>query len=113
MTCIAIHEPGGPEVLVPEQQPLPSPAEGEILVKVIAAGVNRPDLLQRKGQYPPPKGATEIPGSEIAGEVVAIGRNVNRWKEGYKVMGSSLAAAMPSIVSPSKATLCHCRRRCR
>ena len=86
MTCIAIREPGGPEVLVPEQRPVPSPAVGEILVKVIAAGVNRPDVLQRKGQYPPPKGATEIPGLEIAGEVAAIGRNVARWKRGDKVM---------------------------
>jgi putative PIG3 family NAD(P)H quinone oxidoreductase len=86
MTCIAIREPGGPEVLFPQQRPMPSPAEGEILVKVIAAGVNRPDVLQRKGQYPPPKGATDIPGLEIAGEVVAIGRNVTRWKGGDKVM---------------------------
>jgi putative PIG3 family NAD(P)H quinone oxidoreductase len=86
MTCIAISEPGGPEVLVPQQRPVRSPAEGEILVKVAAAGVNRPDVLQRKGQYPPPKGATEIPGLEIAGEVVAIGRNVTRWKKGDKVM---------------------------
>ena len=86
MTAIAIREPGGPEVLVPRQQPMPSPAEGEILVKVMAAGVNRPDVLQRKGLYPPPKGATEIPGLEIAGEVAAIGRNVMRWKQGDKVM---------------------------
>lgn len=86
MTCIAIREPGGPEVLVPQQRPVPSPSDGEILVKVIAAGVNRPDVLQRKGQYPPPKGATDIPGLEIAGEVVAIGPNVTRWKEADKVM---------------------------
>lgn len=86
MTCIAIREPGGPEVLVPQQRPVPSPWDGEILVKVIAAGVNRPDVLQRKGQYPPPKGATDIPGLEIAGEVVAIGPNVTRWKEADKVM---------------------------
>jgi NADPH:quinone reductase len=86
MTSIAIREAGGPEMLVPQQQPMPSPAEGEILVKVMAAGVNRPDVLQRKGLYPPPKGATEIPGLEIAGEVAAIGRNVTRWKQGDKVM---------------------------
>ena len=86
MTCIAIREPDGPEVLVPQQRPVPSPSDGEILVKVIAAGVNRPDVLQRKGQYPPPKGATDIPGLEIAGEVVAIGPNVTRWKEADKVM---------------------------
>jgi NADPH:quinone reductase len=86
MSYIAIREPGGPEMLVPQQQAVPSPAEDEILVKVIAAGVNRPDVLQRKGLYPPPKGASEIPGLEIAGEVAAIGRNVTRWKQGDKVM---------------------------
>src|SRR6516164_5580192 len=74
MTCIAIREPGGPDVLVAKEQPVPSPGQGEILVKVAAAGVNRPDVTQRQGHYPPPKGATEIPGLEIAGEVVAIGR---------------------------------------
>ena len=86
MTCIAIREPGGPDVLVASEQPLPSPGEGEILVKVIAAGVNRPDVMQRQGHYPPPKGATEIPGLEIAGEVVELGRGTKRWKQGDKVM---------------------------
>src|ERR1700704_6432393 len=86
MTVIAIRAPGGPEVLVPEQRPVPAPGEGEILVKVAAAGVNRPDVMQRKGLYPPPKGATDIPGLEIAGEVVALGPGVRRWKLGDKVM---------------------------
>jgi NADPH:quinone reductase len=86
MTSIAIREPGGPDVLVASNQPVPSPGEGEILVKVVAAGVNRPDVMQRQGHYPPPKGATEIPGLEIAGEVVDIGRGVKRWKLGDKVM---------------------------
>jgi NADPH2:quinone reductase len=86
MTAIAIREPGGPDVLVATEQPLPSPGEGEILVKVIAAGVNRPDVMQRQGHYPPPKGATEIPGLEIAGEVVELGRGTKRWKQGDKVM---------------------------
>ena len=86
MTCIAIREPGGPDVLVASEQPLPSPGDGEILVKVIAAGVNRPDVMQRQGHYPPPKGATEIPGLEIAGEVVDVGRGTTRWKQGDKVM---------------------------
>jgi NADPH2:quinone reductase len=86
MTAIAIREPGGPDVLVVSEQPLPSPGEGEILVKVIAAGVNRPDVMQRQGHYPPPKGATEIPGLEIAGEVVELGRGTKRWKQGDKVM---------------------------
>jgi NADPH2:quinone reductase len=86
MTCIAIREPGGPEVLIATSEPIPSPGEGEILVKVVAAGVNRPDVMQRQGRYPPPKGATEIPGLEIAGEVVEIGRGIRRWKLGDKVM---------------------------
>jgi NADPH:quinone reductase len=66
MTVIAIRAPGGPDMLVPEQRPLPQPGEGEVLVKVAAAGVNRPDVMQRQGLYPPPKGAPEIPGLEIA-----------------------------------------------
>src|SRR4051812_30372767 len=86
MTAIAISKPGGPEVLVPEERPVPQPGPGEILVKTAAAGVNRPDVMQRKGLYPPPKGAPDIPGLEIAGEVVALGDNVTRWKQGDKVM---------------------------
>src|SRR5512139_2396667 len=86
MTAIVIRAPGGPDVLVPEQRPVPQPGEGEVLIKVAAAGVNRPDVMQRQGLYPPPKGATEIPGLEIAGEVVALGAGVKRWKPGDKVM---------------------------
>jgi putative PIG3 family NAD(P)H quinone oxidoreductase len=86
MTVIAIRSPGGPEMLVPEERPVPQPGPGEVLVKVMAAGVNRPDVMQRKGLYPPPKGATDIPGLEIAGEVVALGPSVTRWKAGEKVM---------------------------
>src|SRR5712691_3540893 len=86
MTAVAIRAPGGPEMLVPEQRPLPQLADGEVLVKVAAAGVNRPDVAQRQGNYPPPKGATDIPGLEIAGEVVALGAGVTRWKLGDKVM---------------------------
>ena len=86
MTAIAIRAPGGPDMLVPEEPPLPAPGEGEVLVKVAAAGVNRPDVMQRQGLYPPPAGATDIPGLEIAGEVVAVGAGVKRWKIGDKVM---------------------------
>src|ERR1019366_5461863 len=87
MTAIGIKAPGGPEMLVPEQRPVPTPGHAEILVTVAAAGVNRPDVMQRKGLYPPPPGATDIPGLEIAGEVVALGAKVERWKVGDKVMG--------------------------
>ncbi len=86
MTAIAIRAPGGPEMLVPERRALPHPGEGEILVKVAAAGVNRPDVMQRLGLYPPPKGPTDIPGLEIAGEVAALGSGVTRWKLGDRVM---------------------------
>src|SRR5580693_122440 len=86
MTVITIRAPGGPEVLVPEQRPTPKPGAGEILVKVAAAGVNRPDVMQRMGLYPPPQGATGIPGLEISGEVVARGTGVTRWKNGDMVM---------------------------
>jgi NADPH2:quinone reductase len=86
MTVIGIRAPGGPEVLTPEQRPAPQLQEGEVLVKVAAAGVNRPDVMQRQGRYPPPAGATDIPGLEIAGEVVALGKNASRWKLGDRVM---------------------------
>ncbi len=86
MTAIGIPNPGGPEALVPEERPVPQPGKGEILVKVAAAGVNRPDVMQRMGLYPPPQGAPDIPGLEIAGEVIALGDGVTRWKTGDKVM---------------------------
>ncbi|MBM3529576.1 MAG: NAD(P)H-quinone oxidoreductase [Alphaproteobacteria bacterium] len=85
MTVIAIRAPGGPEMLVPEERLVPAPGPGEILVKVVAAGVNFPDVRQRQGTYPPPKGATDIPGLEIAGEVAAVGPDAKRFKLGDKV----------------------------
>lgn len=85
MTAIAISRPGGPEVLVPQERPVPQPGEGEILIRVAAAGVNRPDVLQRAGAYPPPKGASDLPGLEVAGEVVGVGPKVARWHIGDKV----------------------------
>jgi NADPH2:quinone reductase len=85
MTAIAITAPGGPEVLKPVRLPVPVPKAGEILVKVKAAGVNRPDVLQRQGAYPPPPGAPETPGLEIAGEVVALGEGVKRYEAGDRV----------------------------
>ena len=70
----------GPEVLVPEGRPVPAPGPGEVLVKIAAAGINRPDVLQRQGGYPPPPGASDIPGLEFAGEVVALGEGVKRFE---------------------------------
>ncbi|HEY5218069.1 MAG TPA: NAD(P)H-quinone oxidoreductase [Pseudolabrys sp.] len=86
MTAIGIKAPGGPEVLVPEERAVPTPGAGEILVKVAACGVNRPDVMQRQGLYPPPPGAPDIPGLEIAGEIVAMGDGVKRWQIGDRVM---------------------------
>jgi NADPH:quinone reductase len=85
MTAIAIPTPGGPEALVPQRRPMPKPGVGELLIKVAAAGVNRPDVLQRQGNYAPPPGATDIPGLEIAGEVVASGGEAGPWKVGDKL----------------------------
>ncbi|MCG6207303.1 NAD(P)H-quinone oxidoreductase [Rhodopseudomonas sp. HC1] len=86
MTVIGISKPGGPEVLLPETRDVPKPGPGEILVKVAAAGVNRPDVAQRSGSYPPPPGASDLPGLEISGEVVALGDGATRHKLGDKVM---------------------------
>ena len=85
MTAMAIREPGGPEVLTAERRPLPVLGDSDILIRVAAAGVNRPDLLQRAGVYPPPKGASDLPGLEVAGTVAAVGPDVARWKIGDRV----------------------------
>jgi NADPH2:quinone reductase len=82
MLAIEISEYGGPDVLRPIQRPVPTPAAGEVLIEVAAAGVNRPDVLQRQGGYRPPPGASDIPGLEIAGRVVALGPDVARWRVG-------------------------------
>jgi NADPH:quinone reductase len=86
MTVIGISKPGGPEVLIPETRAVPAPGPDEILIKVAAAGVNRPDVAQRSGSYPPPPGASDLPGLEVAGEVVAVGSNAKKHKLGDKVM---------------------------
>lgn len=86
MTVVAISKPGGPEVLVPETRPVPQVRPDEILIKVKAAGVNRPDVSQRAGFYPPPPGASDLPGLEVSGEVVALGSNATKHKLGDRVM---------------------------
>jgi NADPH2:quinone reductase len=85
MTAIAILKPGGPEMLVPERIEVPQPGTGQLLIKVAAAGVNRPDILQRQGGYPPPPGAPQTPGLEVAGEVIATGQSARRFQTGDKV----------------------------
>jgi putative PIG3 family NAD(P)H quinone oxidoreductase len=86
MTAVAISKPGGPEVLIPETRPVPQPGPDEILIKVQAAGVNRPDVAQRSGSYPPPPGASDLPGLEVAGVVAAVGSHAKRHKVGDRVM---------------------------
>ena len=85
MTAVAISTPGGPEVLKPTSVPTPKPGPGQVLVKVAAAGVNRPDVAQRMGVYPPPPGHSPLPGLEIAGTVAEVGAGVTRWKVGDSV----------------------------
>ena len=90
MRCIEITEPGGPEVLRQASRPRPQPAAGEILIEVRAAGVNRPDALQRAGAYDPPPGASDLPGLEAAGTVAAVGAGVTRWS-----VGDAVCALLP------------------
>jgi NADPH2:quinone reductase len=90
MTAIAIAAPGGPEVLVPQERPVPQPGPHDILIRVAAAGVNRPDVLQRAGLYPAPAGASDLPGLEAAGHVAAVGDAVTRWR-----VGDAVTALLP------------------
>lgn len=85
MNVIEITESGGPEVLQLRERPVPAPTGNEVLICIHAAGVNRPEVLQRKGMYPPPPGATDIPGLECAGEIAAVGGDVKDWRVGDKV----------------------------
>ncbi len=78
MTAIELKEPGGPEMLVPGKRPVPQPGQGEVLIRVAAAAINRPDVLQRQGKYPPPPGAPDTLGLDVAGTVAAAGPDV-RW----------------------------------
>lgn len=117
MTAIEISKPGGPEVLKPTSRPVPTPGHGEILVRVVAAGVNRPDVVQRMGLYPPPPGASDIPGLEVAGVVADVGPGVTRWARGdqvtalvagggyaeYCLVDTSLALSVPTGLSLTEA----------
>ena len=85
MRAVEITKPGGPDVLVAAERPRPTPSGGEVLIKVAAAGVNRPDVMQRMGHYPPPPGITDIPGLEVAGVIEQIGDGVTGWRVGDSV----------------------------
>jgi len=87
MKAVEISKPGGPEVLTLAERPVPQPKAGEVLVKVAATGVNGPDMMQRKGLYPAPAGASDLLGLEISGEVAALGAGVTRWKTGDRLCG--------------------------
>jgi NADPH:quinone reductase len=114
MTVIEIAAPGGPEQLKIAMRPVPEPGEGEVLVRVAAAGVNRPDVMQRQGRYPPPPGASDLPGMEIAGEIVKLGANVAGLALGDKITsllpgggyaGYALAAAPLCMPLPAGLSL--------
>ena len=85
MRCIEISEAGAPEVLQVAERPVPAVGEGEVLIRVAAAGVNRPDIMQRLGLYPPPPGASDLPGLEVAGTVAELGPGVEGWAPGDSV----------------------------
>ena len=85
MICVEISQPGGPEVLKLVERPDPEPGSGEVLIRVAAAGINRPDVLQRRGAYPPPPGASDLPGLEVAGTIAAAGAGVEGWRTGDAV----------------------------
>ena len=105
MTVIEITEPGAPKVLKPATRNVPSQADHEILIKVAAVGVNGPDLVQRRGHYPPPKGATDLLGLEVSGEVVATGKDVSNWSVGDQVCGLTNGGGYAEYV-PADATHC-------
>src|SRR5438552_2619785 len=85
MTAIEITAPGGPEVLQPTTRPMPLPSTGEVLIAVAAAGINRPDVFQREGSYPPPPGASDIPGLEVSGTIAVVGLGVRHLAVGQAV----------------------------
>lgn len=105
MRAIAIETPGGPEVLTPVTLPLPQPQAGEVLIKVAAAGVNRPDLLQRQGLYPPPPGASPLPGLEVSGVIVAISEGLDPARLGTRVCALTSGGGYAEYVAVSKG---HC-----
>src|SRR5947207_7802761 len=112
MLAIEIRHPGGPEELLPTERPRPVPGPGEVLIKVAAAGVNRPDIMQRLGKYPPPPGASDLPGLEVSGEIVggvesAIGRRVCALVSGGGYAEYCVAPLEQCLPVPRAVTLAH------
>src|SRR5204863_9966679 len=99
MLAVEISAPGGPEVLRPAERPVPEPRAGEVLIKVRAAGVNRPDLMQREGKYPPPPGASDIPGLEVSGTIESVGRDAGAWLAGYRLCELQSGRCYASVVA--------------
>src|SRR3989442_6922404 len=107
MIAIEIREPGEPDVLVPVERPTPVPGSGDVLIKVAAAGVNRPDVMQRRGRYPPPPGASDIPGLEVAGIVESAGEGVTALAgRGGRCGPLAGGRAIPELSSPPPPKLC-------
>lgn len=104
MAAVEIAFAGGPDALKPTQVRTPYPGEGEVLIKVAAAGVNRPDVMQRKGLYPSPPGASELPGLEVAGTVATVGRGTSRFKEGDEVCALVHGGGYAEYVAVAEAT---------
>ena len=110
MTIIQARQPGGPDVLEPTTRAVPAPGPGEVLVKVAAAGVNRPDLHAAAGQYPPPPGASDMPGLEVAGVIVAVGHSVSRWRVGDRVMRARRRRRLRGVLRGARSrSACRCR----
>ena len=106
MRAAVILRPGGPDVLAVEERPRPQPASDEVLVKVRASGLNRADILQRRGHYPPPPDApVDVPGIEFAGEVEAVGNNVAMWRSGDRVFGMTGGGAHAEFIVTHERTL--------
>ncbi len=104
MTVIEAREAGGPEVLAVAERPVPEPGHGEVLIKVRAAGVNRPDVIQRQGLYPPPKGASDLLGLEVAGHIAALGPGAERYKIGDAVCALVNGGGYAQFVTAPEAT---------
>lgn len=99
MTCIEITAPGDAHVLKPAQRPLPRPAKGQVLIKVAAAGINRPDVLQRQGAYPAPPGASDLPGLEVSGTIAGLGEGVDQWCLGDPVCALTAGGGYAQFVT--------------